>query len=158
MFQSWFLSIYIYCIFANASPLFAGPQCRTKVCAALRTHRKASNFPPSPAELSVPVCALIITPRSCDWQAGLMFGRKVIVKSGSLIYRVEILHVAVSHLVRSAHSLWDSWSSQKTGKKTKKTQKPTKNPLRNPPTKKPPRIHFMCNSRPIKQQYLPSDY
>lgn len=46
--------------------------------------------------------SLLITTTRSDWQAGLMFAREVILKAGSLIYRMEILLVAISQMVRSA--------------------------------------------------------
>lgn len=89
MFQCWFLSICICSIFANASLLFSGTQCRTKVCATLQIHRKASNLPQSPAELSVPVCAhhylqkLWLMGWTDVWQRGYSETRQLDIQDGN---------------------------------------------------------------------------
>lgn len=89
MFQCWFLSIYTCSIFANASLLISGTQCRMKICATLQIHRKASNLPQSPAELSVPVCAhhypqkLWLMGWTDVWQRGYSETRQLDIQDGN---------------------------------------------------------------------------
>lgn len=138
MFQRWFLSIYICSIFANASLLFSGTQCRTKVCATLQIHRKASNLPQSPAELSVPVCAhhypqkLWLMGWTDVWQRGYSETRQLDIQDGNSPHRNFSDGQVCTLSLKIAGVKGGGEGGNKTNKNTTKqpnTKKKSKNPL-----------------------------